>query len=135
MVPDTNYARLKVQYEDLVTKYLTKNISIDSLKVDSLGTVEVKDTIGENKILGREWKYHFDIPEKKITIIQQAKPKNQLYIGGGILGNEIKPLNGVETNILLKNKRDQLYGIGAQKIFNQPVNYKISGYFKLKFHK
>lgn len=132
MIPDTNYSRLKSQYEDLRDKYLTKNISVDSLKIDS-GYVATTDTTQYNKIIGRRWDYHIRSTVIETTITKPCSPKNQIYLGGGLLGNKDHPVDGLIIGAFLKNKRDQVYKLGIQKTLSEPITYELSTYWKLKF--
>lgn len=135
---DTNYNRLKVQYDSLVQEHFSKNIYSDSLKIDSIGIITTTDTVSQNNIQGRSYDYHFDVKERIIerTITLPPKLRNQVYIGGSILGDELHPLGGIEGGFLLKNKRDHIYQLKLTKIFNQsqPI-YSIGYYPKIKFHK
>lgn len=137
MLPDSNYAKLKIQYDSLLDAHYTKNVILDSLKIDSIGYVSTLDTLQENRILSRKWAYNIKEREKitNTTITKYAPYKNQIYIGGGLLGNENKLVSGVTLGAFLKNKNDQVYKIGVQKIVNLPITYELSTYYKLKFHK
>jgi hypothetical protein len=118
--PDTSSIHaLRMQYEDLVKKFLTKNVTSDTLKVDTLGYVAVTDTISENNILKRRWDY--SLKEKVITntiSIENTIPekkRNQLYIGPGIAG--YNNVNSFNINLGLKTKQDKLFLIKGG-IFN-----------------
>lgn len=134
---DTNYNRLKTQYDSLALEYYSKNISQDSLKIDSIGTVSTIDSVSQNKIVGRKWSYHLDIKERIIDnyITLPPKLRNQIYIGGGLIGNQLKPLSGIKVGFMLKNKKDQVFGIGVEKQWSQPLLYETTMYWKIKFHK
>lgn len=122
--PDTSSLHaLRLQYEDLVKRFLTKNVKQDTLKIDSLGYVAVTDTVKENDILSR--KYQYSIKERvitntiTITNTVAEKKRNILYVGPGITGNQKGP-NGGNLVVLLKNKKDNISGIsgGIQNINN-----------------
>lgn len=53
----------------------------DTLRIDTDNYVHIKDTISQNKILGRGYDAHF--VQKTITITHDIyhKPKNELYLG------------------------------------------------------
>jgi hypothetical protein len=135
--PDTNYSRLVAQYDSLRQLYYSKNIAKDSLKMDSTGIVYTTDTTQRNVIIGRRWTYHLDIPEKVTTITNTIypQPKFQMYVGLGVMGEQEKLVNGAELSALLKNRKDQIFGLSVQKQIGLPLEYTISSYWKLKFHK
>ena len=85
-IADTNYPKLKAQYDALVIAYLAKNIYADTVKLDTLGYVAVADTVHKNELLGRSYKYNYKIPTVTITntITKQAPPKGALFMGGEI---------------------------------------------------
>jgi hypothetical protein len=111
-LPDTNYARLRVQFEELRDKYLATNVQKDSTKVDSLGTVRVTDSVSQNKVFNRKWE--FDIKERIIntttTITKYAAPKRQLYFGAGVGATTSYKISQVEGGLLYKDKKDRVFG-------------------------
>jgi hypothetical protein len=129
--PDTNYDILKQQYLDCLKENFSKNIYIDTAKY-GLNNVIINDTLQRNKILGRS--VSFNINEKHIihttTITQPYKPRNQVYVGFGILGNPTSLINGINTNISLKTKSDKIYEISSFFINNQ-TNFGIGIKYKL----
>lgn len=104
--PDTSSIEaLRKQFNELVRKHTEQNIVNDSLKIDTLGYVNIKDTISENKIAKRS--YNYDIKERLITttITQPYKLRNQVFIGGGInipLDNPL--IRQVAAKVLFENK-------------------------------
>ncbi len=131
-LPDTSYQGLRKQYEDLVRVHTTKNISQDSVKIDTIGWAAVRDTVTENKIVGRSWSYKIKEREvtNTITIREPYKPKTQLYYGGEVgIGNGI-PSAGV--GLMLKNKQDNVLKLVGEYIFPlKTFNAKVGYYQKL----
>ena len=72
-LPDTNYDKLIKQYEDLVRELLAKNISSDSIKIDSIGHVYIIDTVSKNMITGRSTRYNVKYPIITNTVIVPEK--------------------------------------------------------------
>ena len=132
-LPDPNYDKLVLQYQELVKLHLAKNIQKDSVKIDSIGFVKVTDTVQNNVVQNRKWEYNLKYPIIKETIIQPPKKVNQLYIGGGLQGNQYNIINSINGGILYKNKKDQLYGLSVGINTNGQVVYGISSYWKIKF--
>ena len=130
---DTNYAALKVQFDDLVKKYTALAIYVDSVKLDTLGYVTVTDTIQENGIKGRSWKYNYKIPfvTKTVTVTNYAKPKTQLYVGGGVSTTQTFGLHSAEAGLILKTKSDKIYGLKAGSDVNGNISYGFQTYWKI----
>lgn len=137
MEADTSYPKLLSQYDSLKKLYYSRNIYRDSINVDSIGSVSITDTTFQNQIVGRKWHTNFDIKEHVITITNTIpiKPRTQVYIGGSVYGSENQLVNGAGISLLLRNKRDQMYGITAQKLLNYPITYGANFYYKLKLRK
>ena len=132
-LPDPNYDKLVLQYQELVKLHLAKNIQKDSVKIDSIGFVKVIDTVQNNIVQNRKWEYNIKYPIIKETVIQPPKRVNQLYIGGGLQGNQYNIINSINGGILYKNKKDQVYGLSIGINTNGQVVYGVSSYWKIKF--
>ena len=132
-LPDPNYDKLVLQYQELVKLHLAKNIQKDSVKIDSIGFVKVIDTVQNNIVQNRKWEYNIKYPIIKETVIQPPKKVNQLYIGGGLQGNQYNIINSINGGILYKNKKDQLHGLSVGINTNGQVVYGVSSYWKIKF--
>ena len=132
-LPDPNYDKLVLQYQELVKLHLSKNIQKDSVKIDSIGFVKVIDTVQNNIVQNRKWEYNIKYPIIKETVIQPPKKVNQLYIGGGLQGNQYNIINSINGGILYKNKKDQIYGLSVGINTNGQAVYGVSSYWKIKF--
>jgi hypothetical protein len=135
--PSANNDTLLKQYISAVNELLTKNYYPDSLKIDSIGYVYVNDTINKNKITGRSYRYNLKHPTitNTVTIREPYKPKSQLYIGGQLSGSPENLVQQINAGLLLKNKRDQIYGITAGMDMNGHVIYGLQSYWKISFRK
>ena len=132
-LPDPNYDKLVLQYQELVKLHLAKNIQKDSVQIDSIGFVKVIDTVQNNIVQNRKWEYNIKYPIIKETIIQPPKKINQLYIGGGLQGNQYNIINSINGGLLYKNKKDQIYGLSVGINTNGQAVYGVSSYWKIKF--
>jgi hypothetical protein len=132
-IADTNYPKLKAQYDALVIAYLVKNIYADTVKLDTLGYVAVADTVHKNEIHGRSYKYNYKIPTVTVTttITKQAPPKGALFIGGGVTGNK-NGLDVLQGGFLYKSKYDKVLGLHVGINGNNQVVYGIQSYWKIK---
>jgi hypothetical protein len=132
-LPDTNYASLVLQYNKLVDKFLDSNIYQDSIKIDSIGHVYVKDTVSNNLLKGRSYSYSLKYPI--INTYTTSPPKNQLYYGGGILGSPVELINNIQIGVILKTKKDRIVGINAGLNSQGTITYGVSSYWKIKLKK
>lgn len=125
----------------IVESYNQKVLYKDKLVLDdNLGTIELTDTLYQNKILGRKW--NAVIKEKTITDTKIVKelPKNQVYLGVNGSLDKVNFGNSIGGGVLLKTKKDKIYqlnlGISNQQSTggnNQIVPYIGGGvYWKIK---
>jgi hypothetical protein len=131
-LPDTNYSRLLKQYTELADKFLASNIHADSVKIDSIGYVHIKDTVSKNLLTGRSTHYNLKYPIVKETLIVPEKKRNQLYVGGLLQGARSNPVDGISTGALFKTKKDQIYGATAGINSRGQVQYGVQIYWKIK---
>ena len=132
-IPDTNYERLKLQFEALVKDHTVKNVYADTIKLDTLGYVAIADTTHLNKLLHRTYNYKYKIPTitEQITITKYPPKRNQVYIGAGLNVDKGIAPKSAEVGLLLKTKRDQIMGIKAGSDINGNVNYGFQSYWKI----
>ena len=96
----------------------------DSLYIDSLGYVTVRDTISKNVLVGRRFSYdlHYPIIKETKTITVIEPPKRQLYWGIGLNGTQQGLIDEMTGSLMYKNKKDQMFG----------VNLGVNSQFKLR---
>lgn len=112
-----------IDTSNIVEEYFASNVYKDTLKLkDSLGYITVTDTISKNSLIGRNWSTHINKIQIDNKIYLKELPRPQLYIGGslGAAQGSIVPMAGV--NLILKTRKDQLYGIEAG------INGSLRGY-------
>jgi hypothetical protein len=134
MLADTNYARLKEQYNALLQLYINKFAYNDTIQVGSYGYIALLDTVKENKIVYRRTRDNFNIPivKETKTITKYAPPTRNLFVGGGIVVNNTIGIRAAEAGMILKTKKDQLYNIKASVDLDGKVMYGVGYYHKLK---
>jgi len=128
--PDTTYSGLLEQYETLGNRYFATNVFRTDFSIGAHGSVSVIDTIYGNWLMGNSLITDLKIPTTTITIEKEALIKNQYFVGGTITGNLIYPISGVYGGLMMKNKRNQLYGISVG--YAGEVNYGFSMYYNIK---
>ena len=132
-VPDTNYAKLVLQYQEIVNQLLAKNIMQDSVAIDSVGYVKITDTVQKNLVIGRSVQSKISYPIIRETITLPAKKTNQLYIGGAILGSPSP--NAIMGSALLKTRNEKLFGGSLSINTYGNVQYGVHSYWKIKLKK
>lgn len=97
----------------MLKDYFAKKIYSDTLKLkDSLGYISVLDTINQNSILYRTWNPHINKMVVSDTIYLSPVAKTQWYVGG-LIGAHKPNTTMAGVSLLIKNKKDQLYGVNA----------------------
>lgn len=136
-IPSEDYEELKNQFQDLKEQLLSKNIFKDSIAIDTLGYIQLTDTIQKNTITGRGFVNNLKIPEKTTTITNTIYPKNktQWYIGGEIEGNKTELVNQISSGFLMKNKKDQIFSVKAGLDITGKISYTLGTYWKIKLKK
>jgi len=117
-----------------IQEYLTKSIYKDKLVLNnSLGTIYITDTIQYNKIIGRKW--DTNIKENTVYDIKTVKelPRNQVYVGIGGMSNSSSILVG--PNLLLKTKKDNIYGLNLYIDPNSNMYIGVNINWKIKIKK
>jgi len=132
-LPDTNYAKLVLQYQEVVNTLLAKNIHSDSIRIDSNGYVKITDTVQRNLITGRSSQVNIRYPIIKETITLPAKKVTQMYVGGLLQTNP--GINQVGVGALLKTRNDFLFGTSLGVNTDGNIQYGVGAYWKLKLKK
>lgn len=134
-LPDTNYAKLIVQYQEVVNELLAKNIHSDSIRIDSNGYVLVTDTVQKNLLVGRSSQVNLRYPIIKETVTIPQKKVTQVYFGGGVVGSKVYPIEQLRFGLLFKNKKDQTLlgsvGVGV----DGTTRYGLESYWKINLKK
>jgi hypothetical protein len=73
----------------ITKKYYDKNIHVDTIKIDTIGYVIIKDTVQKNQILNRRLEYNIFIPATKC--------KERSFLSAGASGLHDK--NGIDVGI------------------------------------
>lgn len=118
----------KIRFDNILKEHLVRTVYTDTIKLDSLGTIVVKDTVWLNKLHGkREYIKDYKIPFVTKTITKPEPPKRQLYIGGNL-----NSMQSITSGLLYKNKKDQIYQVNVGISTNGSIIYGIGGYWKIK---
>ena len=112
----------------VLNDYFSTYVYEDIQKLDSLN-LTIRDSISQNKISSRSIRYELIYPTTRITNTVYVN-NNELYIGLGLQGSS-KQLNYIGGQVMYKNKKKHLYGLGIG--INQELQPVLSGglYWKI----
>lgn len=112
-----------------VEEYYAKKVYNDTISIE-YGKIFIHDTISTNKIINRAFSADLLIPTITDTKIVKELPKNQIYLG--VRGDVTQgySLLGVGPQIMLKTKKNKIYGVGMMMTQDKPI-YSVNFAFKL----
>jgi hypothetical protein len=131
-IASDSYDSLLTKFNTLVKELTARKFYKDSLQLDSIGYIVVKDTVQFNNLQKRSYDYFYKIPHitEKITITEYASPKSQLYVGGGFGANDL------QAGLLYKTKKDLMLGVYISPPLQQnSLQYGFQAYWKIKLKK
>lgn len=135
-IPDTtNLFSLKQSYNKLYDDFAAKKTYKSKFTIDSLGDVNVIDTLQYNSLLGSRYLYDFKVKQTEIdkTVTKYLPPKQQLYAGIGIFGNKSFPIRGIQGSLLYKDRKDRMFEFNIKAESDAQLYYGIGTYWKIKF--
>lgn len=130
-----NIDTCRARFNYLLKQHIARRVYQDTLKLDSLGTIVIRDTVWLNKLYGkRTYIKDYKIPfvTKTITITKEKDPSRQLYIGGNLFGNK-NALQLLTPGVLYKTKKDQIYQANVGINFDGTLTYGVGAYWKISF--
>jgi hypothetical protein len=122
----------KVDTNNIIKNYYAKIEYRDTLKIDTLGTITLIDTLFNNRILGRQWTTNIKERTIRETITVREKPRNNIYGGFNIFFNQ-QYFNGINMGLILKSKKETIYQINLGLLNKNGIlasNYGIGLYGK-----
>lgn len=125
---DTTYFNtIQIDTAYVIGDYYSTYFYNDTIKQDTSLTLYIKDSVTENKIKTRDITYTY---KQKITTNTVIKNKAEFYVGLGLTGSKTG-INYFGTNLLLRTKKKQVYGVGVgiDGDFNPQLN--LQTYWKI----
>ena len=119
----------KTRFNNLLKEHLVRTVYSDTLKLDSLGTIVIQDTVWLNKLYGkREYIKDYKIPFVTKTITKKEDPRRQMYIGGNAFIGE----SGLLTpGLIYKDRKDRVYQANVGLGIDGSINYGFGMYWKI----
>ena len=131
-LPDTNYSMLLAQYNSLLQEYFTSRTYHDSLKIDSIGYVFVKDSLAKNLIVDRTYHYNLAYPHIHDSITVYAPPVRQLYFGAGISGHVGDVTDELSAGFMYKSRKDVFIGLMGTYNNDDKFGLRLQSFWKIK---
>jgi hypothetical protein len=117
----------------ILQDYFAKVIYKDTLKT-KYGNITVWDTITRNRIEGRKFLADLNIPSEIIYVNNPApKKRNEVYFSMGGLYNT--NALSVGPGLLLKTKRDRMFGVNAYLGTDGMITYNFQTAFKISLRR
>jgi hypothetical protein len=124
-VPILDSVELRKRLED----YYAKKVFNDTFRIN-YGKIYVQDTVQQNRIIGRLFGADLLVPVVKESLTVEKLPKNELYLGVRTDWEKNGTFVGIGPSLLLKTKRQRIYGVGVNLVNGKPV-YNIQMNIKL----
>ena len=121
---------LEKYYDSVLMSHFAINVFRDTIRFGNYGNVYITDSIQENAILSRMANSDLIFPSISQTTTVKELPKNELYLGAKsiIINNG---MGAVGAGLMLKSKRDKLFGFGAMIDRQKNINFALDYYIKL----
>jgi len=126
---DSILVNIPIDTLEVLKDYYAKNVYVDEIVLDSLGVVIITDTISQNSIFSRQVTSDILIPTTTVTEEHYINNR-EFYYGLGLQGRSDQ-INYLGGEILYKDKKRQIYGLGLG--INQDFKPVISGRLYWKF--
>lgn len=134
--PGEHIDTCRARFNYLLKQHIARRTYTDTIKLDSLGTITVIDTVWLNKLKERTYIKNYKIPlvTKTITIIKQQDPKRQLYIGGNLFGDRTT-LQSFTPGLIYKDRKDRVYQANVGVNFDGSLIFGAGAYWKINLNK
>lgn len=113
----------------ILKDYYAKYFYTDTIKIDTLGTIVINDTVTRNLISMRDVQSNIFIPTTTITNTTYLY-KRELFWGASVSGNQ-EQIQSINGELMYVNKKRNAYGFGVgvdqnfQPIFTGRLYWKI----------
>lgn len=132
--PGEHIDTCRARFNYLLKQHSLQRVYTDTIKLDTLGTITVIDTVWLNKLGKRTKIFNYKIPIVTKTITKPADPVRQVYIGGNLFGDDSQ-LQFITPGILYKTKKDHIYQVNIGVNFDGSITYGAGAYWKIKLKK
>lgn len=120
---------LKILADYLATRYYFDSIAF------KYGKVYVRDTVTQNRIIGRGVRSDFSVPVITNTITLREKKRTVLYLGAEGFGNEKTLVYGIGVNAGLEFKNRKYWGVSYILTKDGAAQYGLRFMIPIRFRK
>ncbi len=120
----------------ILQRYFATRFYSDTVPLDSIGTVQIKDSISKNQIVSRSLIFNYSIPIITETIMIESKLVNKFYLGGGINFDSSNFINSAYVSGLFKTKKDKIFAVNIGSFYtDSSIKPYIGGalYWRINF--
>tara|TARA_R110000796_G_scaffold3541_1_gene13776 strand:- start:33 stop:620 length:588 start_codon:yes stop_codon:yes gene_type:complete len=128
---DSILISIPIDTVEVLKDYYAKNVFVDEIKLDSLGTVTITDTIYKNIIWRRAVESNILIPTTTVT--KEIYLNNREFYWGLNIAGRSSQINYLGGGLLYKSKRKNIYGLGIG--VNEALQPTISASYYMKIGK
>jgi len=134
--PGEHIDTCRARFNYLLKQHTARRTYKDTIKLDSLGTITVIDTVWLNKLGKRTYIKDYKIPlvTKTVTIIKAQQPKRQLYIGGNLFGDR-RTLQSFTPGLIYKDRKDRIFQANVGVNFDGTLIFGVGTYWKINLNK
>lgn len=130
--PSNNIDTCTIRFNKLLKEFSAKRTYVDTIKIDTIGSITVYDTVWKNELLGgRKYVVDYKIPYVTKTITKNEEPRRQLYVGLNAFANR-NDITAFSPGFIYKTKKDHIYQASLGVSFNGTITYGFGTYWKIK---
>lgn len=130
IVTDTVFKN--VDTSEILKDYYTKYVYSDTIKIDTIGEVVVRDTITQNSIVYRNPYINIKIPTTTITKTNTIIENNRELYLGPLIGINSDQFNYIGANAIYRTKKKQAYSLGFGVNQDMTPTYSLGIYWRLQ---
>jgi len=130
--PGNNIDTCTIRFNKLLKEFSAKRTYVDTIKIDTIGSITVYDTVWKNELLGdRKYVVDYKIPYVTKTITKNEETRRQLYVGLNAFANR-NDITTFSPGFIYKTKKDHIYQASLGVSFNGTITYGFGTYWKIK---
>jgi hypothetical protein len=130
--PGDNIDTCTIRFNKLLKEFSAKRTYVDTIKIDTIGSITVYDTVWKNELSGnRKYVVDYKIPYVTKTITKQEESKRQLYVGLNGFANR-NDITVFSPGFIYKTKKDHIYQASLGVSFDGTITYGFGTYWKIK---
>jgi hypothetical protein len=118
---------IPIDTTEILEDYYSKYYYEDTISLDTLGNLTIRDTVTQNKIIYRSITPTLTVPITTIRITEYLNQR-EFYIGGGVSTNRHQ-IESLQGEVLLRSKNQQAFGAGIG------INNQLQPTFSIRYYR